>query len=126
MSAFNLEVIDILLPLLATVFIGFISLKTLDHKQATAVQQQRDGLRVPWHLQRMLRLTRAELRVDMIGRCTGFFLTIIAIQILKAFAHGLALRLLLSVLIALVLLTVVPRAFLLIYRKLGKQSKSGS
>jgi hypothetical protein len=119
MGLFNLEVIDILLPLVATVFIGFISLKTLDHKQSTALQYQRDGCRVPWHLRRMLRLSRQELRIDMIGRCCGFFLTIIAIQMVKAFDLSLVERLLISLGIALVLLSVIPRLFVLAYQRLG-------
>ena len=114
----HLQLVDVLLPLVATFFIGFISLKTLDHKQQTARQFQRDGLRVPWHLRRMLHLSRSQLRADMVGRCVAFFLIIMAIQIIKAYEFSLLMRLIAALLIATVLLLLIPRLFVAVHRRL--------
>ena len=114
----HLQLIDVLLPLVATFFIGFISLKTLDHKQKTARQFQRDGLRVPWHLRRMLHLSPSQLRADMVGRCVAFFLIIMAIQIIKAYEISLLMRLIAALLIATVLLLLIPRLFVAVHRRL--------
>ena len=121
MSSLNLDIVDVVLPLVATLFIAYISLKTLDHKQQSALQYQRDGLRVPWHLRRMLYLTIKELRVDMIGRCVAFFLIILAMQIIKSYNYGTAIRLTISLVIAAVLFVVIPRIFVVVYRRIYKE-----
>lgn len=115
----ELELVDILLPLVATVFIGFISLQTLDHKQQTAQEYKRDGVRVPWHMRRMLHLSRSELKIDMVGRCAAFFLTIMAIQIIKGYQISLVVRIIVAMAIAAVLLLVIPRLFVIFHRRLN-------
>ena len=116
MNNLNLELVDIVLPLIAILFIGYISLMTLSYKQQKALRLQRDGLKVPGHMRRMLHLSATELRVDMIGRCVAFFVLIMAMQIIKAFKFSLAFRLALSLLIAAVLLLIIPWIFVKSYQ----------
>lgn len=118
MSNLHFEWVDIALPLVAILLIGYISLKTLPQKQQIALQYQRDGLKVPWHMRRMLHLSATELRVDMIGRCVAFFVLVMAMQIIKAFEFSLMVRLTLSLLLAALLLTIVPRMFVVIYQRI--------
>lgn len=116
-STLDIELIDILLPLIATLVIAWLSLQTLDFKQQQVQKQHRDGLRVPWHKQRMLRLSRAELRVDTLARCAVFFVTIMGIRIIRHFSSDLIVQLIVAAIMALVLMMVVPPVVLALYRR---------
>jgi len=118
----NLEIVDIVIPLIATVFIGFISLKTVDYKQRETRRLKSEGIKVPWHRRYMLNMSGQELRINLIGRCVAFFLLIMAIQLVKAFEPGLAVHLLVALVFALVFLIVIPRIFVAVYRLIRKRS----
>jgi hypothetical protein len=118
----KIELIDILLPLVATVAIAWLSLQTLDFKQQQTKKQHRDGLRVPWHRQRMLRLSRAELRVDTLARCTVFFVIIMSIRVIRHFSADLIVQLIVAAIMALILMMVVPPVVLALYRRMNGQT----
>ena len=111
MNTISLEIIDIAIPLLATVFIGFISLKTLDYKQQESLQLKSKGFKVPWYRRHMLDLTRQELRIHLAGRCVAFFLLIMTIQLVKVFNPGFTTHVLASIVIAAVLLITIPVSY---------------
>ena len=116
MNSSSLEIIDIVIPLVATIFIGFMSLKTLDYKQRESIRLESKGLRVPWHRRYLLEMTSREVRVYLAGRCVAFFLLIMTIQLTRSLNLSFTSHVLASLIIAAALLITIPKVFVAIYR----------